>query len=463
MGSHESANPDFGTDSDYFEETDEGSESEHELDRDDATICPHLDGPSACKVHFPYPDPSAAPSLAPEWQVKDEYNSGCLSVTPGQLKPWMYMVRDLLLEAQVPIDHIGPILQTHLPAIYHPLPLDIPLPEVDPACTFHPFSRLPTELRLKIWASAALEKPRLIHFTEEPQLFPCNGPRHVPRVAQACSEAWQCVMAQGSYWQPAHRDEEAKTTPYYWAADTDIAYLWGRRCYKPNVPFDFLASRKTVAVDYDHFIHHATWAPIPTGIGASKWLPKEYAWLRDSKTLQTVIVLLQHTEMEITGDYHTSEADCCGDVYEDIWDRYTHWSRPLWKLLIYDEDDAQAVDELDRVSLLWKTIRPDGAWVYRKMSRQSLVKGNVWDGDAQATCISCELERGREMADKARSAWLQMTSAAGDDHDYDKEEEEKEDGGAKSSMGKSQGRRSRRRVPDFQVGMIFEIQRCCID
>ncbi|KAK7999325.1 hypothetical protein PG990_011925 [Apiospora arundinis] len=166
--------------------------------------------------------------------------------------------------------------------------------------------------------------------------------------------------------------------------------------------------------------------------------------------------------MEITGDYHTSKADCCGDVYKDIWDRYTHWSRPLWKLLIYDEDDAQAVNELDRVSLLWKTIRPDGVWVYRKMSRQSLVKGNVWDEDAQATCISCELARGRQMADKTRSAWLQMISAAEDDHDHDKEEE-KEDGGAKSSIGKSQGRRSRRRVPDFQAGMIFEIQRCCIN
>ncbi|KAK7999326.1 hypothetical protein PG990_011926 [Apiospora arundinis] len=274
MDSYGHANSGPETDSDYFEETDEGSESEHELDPDNATICPHLDGPAARRVHFPYPDSLADPALAPEWQVKDEYDAGCLSVTPGQLKPWMYMVRDLLLEAQIPLDRIGPILQTHLPAIYHPSLLDIPLPEVDPACTFHPFSRLPTELRLKIWALAALERPQLIHFTEEPQVFPCNGPRHVPRVAQACSEAWQFVMAQGSYWQPAHRDEETKTTPYYWAADTDIPYLWGRKYYKPNVPFDFLASRKTVAVDYNDLILQATTAAAaPTeGSGAAKRL-----------------------------------------------------------------------------------------------------------------------------------------------------------------------------------------------
>ncbi|KAK8017070.1 hypothetical protein PG993_015259 [Apiospora rasikravindrae] len=153
------------------------------------------------------------------------------------------------------------------------MPLNIAGSEDESSQTFHSFSRLPPELRLRIWAFAAEAEPRIIDFIQYiSSTPPLNGSGDVPTVAKACSEVWHMVMAKGSYWQPAQTDNE-KPHLKYWASDTDIFYLreidpFDERVTAGNL--DFLKSRKTVAVDHDDFVTQ--------GSGED-----HYSWLRDSE------------------------------------------------------------------------------------------------------------------------------------------------------------------------------------
>ncbi|KAK7913865.1 hypothetical protein PG985_011568 [Apiospora marii] len=448
---------------------------EFQLSPDECIICPHLEGPAARKL--------APPSI--EAQVGWDYpldrtvpagretSLGNLSVTPEQLEPWLRMIRDMLLEAdKVPRHLVRPILQTLVPKLYHSLPLVVAVPEDVSTRTFFPFSRLPSELRCKIWALAAHQRPRIVDFTIRTCEPPLNGARDVPTVAKTCSEAWHFFMAKGSYWKPiwtARGNGQLK----YWAFDTDIAYLRKPRdqywrfpkdsayteevheayltdytdtrepvYHYPDVwdkywDYDFLQSRKTLAIDYDHFVNHAARGG-------------QYAWLRDSEAIETLILV--HTQkpcVNITMDEHTCP-DCCGPVihemeYINIWSEY-HFCRQRrlkrqTQLVMYDEPG-----ELERLNNLWRGLDPNGLWLYRDARYEYLEASSMWDKRYRATCVTCELESGQKMVAGARRAWLQLispssvASASGNGENEAGQEDEGQE----------------RRVPNFRLAVEME-------
>lgn len=446
-----------------------------QLSPDQCSVCPHLGGPAARKlappsieaqVDWQYPLDRTAPA-------EREASLGNLSVTPEQLEPWLRMIRDMLLEAdQVPRHLVQPILQTLLPQPYHSLPLVVSVPEDVSTRTFFPFSRLPSELRLKIWALAAPQRPRIVDFTTWTCEPPLNGARDVPTVAKACSEAWHSFMAKGSYWKPiwtVRRDQQLT----YWAFDTDIVYLRKPRDQYWKFPrdsgyteddfeafmadhtdtqepvyhfpdawdkywdYNFLKSRKTLAIDYDHFINHAARGG-------------QYAWLRDSEAIETLILVQTGKPcVNITLDQHTCP-DCCGPVihemeYANIWSDYcTIRQRRLKRqtqLFMYDDPG-----ELARMNDLWRGLDPNGLWLYRDARYEHLAASSMWNKRNVATCVTCELESGQKMVSNARRAWLQLmslSSASSASGHGEKEGGEEDDGQGK-------------RVPDFRLAVEME-------
>ncbi|KAK8073073.1 hypothetical protein PG996_006421 [Apiospora saccharicola] len=389
---------------------------------------------------------------------------GKLSITPEQLEPWLRMIRDMLLEADgVPRHMVQPILQTMLPAPYHSLPLPVAGPEDVSTRTFFPFTRLPTELRWKIWALAADRRPQIIDFTTRICEPPLNGARDMPTVASACKEAWRFFMAKGSYWQPLWT-ADTRRQPKYWASDADIAYLrtprhqwrdiitmdtpprdepayWDPDNWDKHWDYSFLKSRKTLAVDYDHFIDHAARGG-------------QYAWLRDSEAIETIILVRPKKPcVNITMDRHTCR-DCCGPPIHEMEYRYRIWSH--WyccrqrrlkhqiQLVMYDEPG-----ELERVNELWRGLDPNNLWLYRDEDYEHLEASSMWDERGVATCVDCEREHGQKMVADARRAWLELVSPPTSSPVPGNEEEEREE-------EEDEGRRQKRRVPNFRLAVAME-------
>lgn len=252
--------------------------------------CPHVDASlrtpddlKCRKVFFSYRAPSPTPQDDP---------------TPlEKAQPWIDMMRDLLLESQLAQDVINRILRICVPLKHrhaiNPIVEDATPTAAEKPPIFHRFYDLPAELRMAIWELAAAEPRRILPWGEywSGGQLPLNVPKHMPRVAQTCKEAWDVINAKGGYCEPHHEPYDmlrAKpgSLKGVWASVEDLVYLPAGLKYEPWLThvnrawgLDFLCARKELAVEFNDFVL----------LGPSR---RAYRFLRHAQRLKTLICIL---------------------------------------------------------------------------------------------------------------------------------------------------------------------------
>ncbi|KAI1872852.1 uncharacterized protein JN550_003726 [Neoarthrinium moseri] len=396
-------------------------------------ICPHY---QLCEQEVVYSEGR----VSSRYLIDTEYKEEKISVSFGDLRPWIEVIAKLLLDSQIQRRLISAIMETYVPRKYHgtaeleDLSLRI-RGEVEQEDSFHRFMELPAELRMKVWEFAATEPAHIIYWMEEPSCLPINGARHMPRIAQTCREAWKIVRGQGRYCQPSCGEGlDIK----YWASSQDIVFIKGVDVYKKH-PSDwdveFLLSRETIAVEYEHWIQHAATA-------------EQYMWLRNSSALRTLILVMNMPVVRITKDLHSSDLHCCGPVFDEVWDDYGRPPKGLWKLVRYEE-----ADQLRQLDNLWKKIEPNSTWIWKDINTATLKGASIYGRHYISRCVDCELQQFQdERIEEARIVWRELVTS-----------KSRQQAGDNSSVPPLLGKQSPRaddsirQAPSFEASIILEV------
>lgn len=329
-----------------------------------------------------------------------------------KVQPWIDMLRELLLESQLPGRVVNKFMGICVPSKHH----HAIKPVVGDAAaailadfagenppTFHRFPDLPAELRITIWELAAAQPRRILPWGGYSIYgkLPLNVPKHMPRVAQTCKEAWDAVGAMGGYCEPHHHEAynlvlAEKTPPKgVWASHDDLVYIPDGLRYEPRLfnvdrawGLDFLCARKELAVEYNEFVQ----------LGPSK---RVYRFLRHARKLKTLVFVMVARDISIYVDLENreSESDFPSEQFEN---------REMLHKLVMHEDTL----EMEKLDALWQGLGPEAIWIWRRIDELCRVNAAVYAPWMVARCMPCETRLWNdEYVPRIKSAWLRIMCA----------------------------------------------------
>jgi hypothetical protein len=314
------------------------------------------------------------------------------------------MMRELLLESQLPTDVISKLMSVYVPKKHHHAikPIVEATPSPPQPHVFHLFPSLPAELRITIWQLAAAQPRRVLRWTDDKRCHggaPLNAPTHKPLVAQACKEAWDVVNAMGSYCEPQYAAyHNFSLCPWSdpfdectWAAAHDLVFIPADIAYEPRFfprarGFDFLCARNKVAVAYQDF----------ASLGASR---RVYKFLAHASKLDTLVCVMAEKVMNVC---------VVGEDVTDLPAEHVPTGELLRKLVMYED-----LDELERLDALWRGVGPPGVrWICHGAGDLLRVNAAVYADTMVSRCVECEMRRWEsECVPRIRSVWLRMVWA----------------------------------------------------
>ncbi|KAK4150635.1 hypothetical protein C8A00DRAFT_36770 [Chaetomidium leptoderma] len=321
---------------------------------------------------------------------------------PEKLQPWVDMLRELLLESQLPELLMDRLLRAMSPrSTTTPLsPSSAPTVHVHTAPagsaprTFHRFRDLPAELRITIWKPASAQPRRVLRWGDRDESrrisIPFNATTtHMPLIAQACNEARGVVNTRGKLLRAAgSKLLPAVGTSLPPAFGEDLGFvarsgLHPEGSKHPRLVLgawasDFLFSRKEIAVDYKDF-------------SFSGGCRRPYRFLYSSDRLETLVCITATPNISIDGRAE-SEAE-----NESVGNRRAHYRRPrsqtriLQKLVMHEE-----ADEFERVNALWKSVEPESHWVWRDKQDLQILDAGIYAPRTASRCLDCERRRWKD-------------------------------------------------------------------
>jgi hypothetical protein len=315
---------------------------------------------------------------------------------PEKVQPWVDMMNELLLETQLPASVINTIMRVCVPNKHHdalkPIAEDAAPAATDKLPTsFHRFPDLPAELRVTIWDLAATQPRRILpwgKYLNYDGKLPLNVPKHMPRVAQTCKEAWDAVNATGGYCEPYDRDaydmwrDEKKPPSGVWASHDDLVYLPGASKRKSRLfnldrllNLDFFAARKELAVEYNEFVL----------LGPSM---KLYRFLRDAQRLKTLVFIMDVQDININVHFR-------GIPHR------------LQKLVLHED-----THEMEKLDELWQGLGPEAVWIWRRVYDLLRANSAIYAPWMVSRCMLCETQLWKdEYVPRIKSAWLRIMCA----------------------------------------------------
>ena len=349
------------------------------------------------------------------------------------IKPYIPMLKELLLEAALPSRLAQCRLQRYLPEYVDPGLLIPPGKKESPGLsTFHCFMRLPSELRRRIWLLAADQARRVMlwqaldrtRLTDQESWdfdpYAVNAPKNIPRMAQTCRDAWEALTQTGCY--IPSRGEMRDPTPY-WCAFDDIIYF--------KIRDDSLGPADTLCLQ-----NHRNVAIALRDLGSA--LTSDWSWLHDLRSLSTVYIILAENGVTMGPELYRRYSD------RGVYDLRGRTNDTLLHTMVCLDDDSEKLRGLDRHWAMhsgwlasWATFlierTGDGS---RYGPGSSIASGEV----TGVRCLRCHLDIWNTvLLDRIKTAWLEY--------------------GPQGSRNISPESREQaaRRMPRFRPAILFEI------
>jgi hypothetical protein len=326
------------------------------------------------------------------------------SIPLAKLQPWIDMIRELLLESHLSPDVIAQLMCMYVPKKHrHAIK---PIGVVTTLRTFHPFPRLPKQIRVAIWRMAATRPPRVLFWQNDYDEGgpPLNSPAGGPMAALACKEAWIVTKYRGCSFdmQSIDNNSSSERVPKpIWVAARDLVLApYGvnpKLCDSDCEPLfqvpDLLRLRKQVAVDYDHFVESI--------FGG---YPDSYRFLGGMKKLDTVVCVIAAPEVCIWTDDDNEDANP-GLTKEQL-----QTTKLFQKLVLLE--DKEGVRELD---MLWRGVTPEWRWVSRPQHDLLRINADAHAPKFVSRCYECEMWHWEEIClPQLRLAWVRMLYGEGE-------------------------------------------------
>lgn len=325
------------------------------------------------------------------------------SIPLAKLQPWIDMMCDLLLESYLSPDAIVRLIWMYVPKQHqHAIK---PLGIAATLRTFHPFPRLPKNIRVAIWRIAATRPPRVPFWQNDYDEGgpPLNSPAKGLMAALACKEAWLVIKYRGCSFDMQSIDNDASSERVrrpIWVAARDLVFAPFGVNANPTDPEpqfhapDLLRARKQVALDYDHFVQ-----------SVSGGYPEAYRFLGGMKKLDTVICVTAAPEVCLRTNDDNEDTTSLGLTKQQL-----QTTKLLQKLvLLEDREEVRALD------MLWRGVSSP-AWRWLSRANHDLLCPNV---DAHAPqfvsrCYECEMRHWeRTCLPRLRRAWVRMLYGEG--------------------------------------------------